>query len=131
MKQKIKEVQTKLMKGLLDLVVLQLLKAEPRHGYQIIVDIRKTFGVYFGPSTIYPLLNTLEEKGYLESEWDLENERPKKVYNLTSEGGNLLDYTETSLNHIFRKLSNIGLNEVLVNNHLDKLLCKTVKHSEA
>ncbi|MEA2090520.1 MAG: PadR family transcriptional regulator [Thermoproteota archaeon] len=128
MNQKIKEVRTKLMKGLLDLVVLQLLKAEPRHGYRIITDIRKTFGVYFGPSTIYPLLNVLEEKGYVKSRWDLENERPKKVYNLTAEGRNLLGCTETSLNNICRKLGNIGLNEIFVNNHLHRPLCKTIKN---
>ena len=51
-----KEVQVKLMKGLLDLIVLQFLSSQPMHGYQIITKIRKSFGVYFGPSTIYPLL---------------------------------------------------------------------------
>src|SRR3990170_3133113 len=49
-----KEIQTKLMKGLLDLIVLQFLEMQPMHGYQIIAKIRKSFGVYFGPSTVYP-----------------------------------------------------------------------------
>jgi len=104
-----KEVQVKLMKGLLDLIVLQFLSAQPMHGYQIITKIRKTFGVYFGPSTIYPLLNTLEKKGYVKSEWNMNNERPRKVYKLTSEGQNLLNFTEDSLNLICRK---IGTNVV-------------------
>ena len=59
-----KEVSTKLMKGLLDLIILQFLSTEPMHGYQVITKIRKNYGVYFGPSTIYPLLGTLEKKGY-------------------------------------------------------------------
>ena len=46
-----KEVQVKLMKGLLDLIILQFLSTQPMHGYQIITRIRKSFGVYFGPST--------------------------------------------------------------------------------
>jgi DNA-binding PadR family transcriptional regulator len=50
------------MKGLLDLIVLQFLSSQPMHGYQVITIIRKTFGVYFGSSTIYPLLNNLEKK---------------------------------------------------------------------
>ena len=50
-----REVQAKLMRYLLDLVVLQLLKTQPMHGYQLITRIRKSFGVYFGRSTIYPL----------------------------------------------------------------------------
>jgi PadR family transcriptional regulator PadR len=100
-----KEVQVKLMKGLLDLIVLQFLSSQPMHGYQVITKIRKTFGVYFGPSTIYPLLNGLEKKGYVKSEWNMDNERPRKVYKLTSNGQNLLNFTEDSLNFICRKIS--------------------------
>jgi PadR family transcriptional regulator PadR len=74
-----KEVQVKLMKGLLDLIILQFLSIEPMHGYQIITKIRKSFGVYFGPSTIYPLLGTLEEKGYVSSEWNMTSERPRSI----------------------------------------------------
>lgn len=99
-----KEVQVKLMKGLLDLIVLQFLNKQPMHGYKVITRIRKSFGVYFGPSTIYPLLNTLEKKGYVKSEWDMQNDRPRKVYNLTTEGRNLLNFTEDSLNFICRKI---------------------------
>jgi PadR family transcriptional regulator PadR len=104
-----KEVQAKLMKGLLDLIVLQFLNGTPMHGYQIITKIRRTFGVYFGPSTIYPLLGTLEKKGYVKSEWNMNNERPRKVYMLTTEGQNLLNFTEDSLNFICKKLSTPGL----------------------
>ncbi len=100
-----KEVQVKLMKGLLDLIILQFLNTEPMHGYQIITKIRKSFGVYFGPSTIYPLLCTLEEKGYVNSEWNMNSERPRKVYKLTSEGQCMLSFTEDSLNLICRKIS--------------------------
>lgn len=104
-----KEVQVKLMKGLLDLIVLQFLSSQPMHGYQIITKIRKTFGVYFGPSTIYPLLGTLEKKGYVKSEWNMSNERPRKVYKLTNEGQSLLNFTEDSLNLICRKIGTSGV----------------------
>ncbi|MCL4430296.1 MAG: PadR family transcriptional regulator [Chloroflexi bacterium] len=100
-----KEVSTKLMKGLLDLIILQFLSTEPMHGYQVITKIRKTFGVYFGPSTIYPLLGTLEKKGYVDSHWDMNFERPRKVYSLTNDGQNMLNYTEDSLSLICRKIA--------------------------
>jgi len=100
-----KEVQTKLMKGLLDLIVLQFLSSQPMHGYQVITKIRKSFGVYFGPSTIYPLLGTLEKKGYVSSLWNMESERPRKIYELTNEGQSLLNFTEDSLNFICRRIS--------------------------
>jgi len=102
-----KKVQIKLTKGLLDLIVLQLLDNEPMHGYKIITRIRRNFGVYFGPSTIYPLLNTLEKKGYVKSEWDMQNDRPRKVFKLTTDGRTLLNFTEDSLIFICRK---IGIN---------------------
>ena len=101
----------KLMRGLLDLVVLQFLRAHPMHGYQIITSLRKQFGVYFGPSTIYPLLSVMEENGYIKSHWDLENERPRKVYDITPQGSELLGCTEDSLSHIYRKLA-IGTGKI-------------------
>ena len=115
MSRKLREVQIKLMRGLLDLVILQFLKVEHMHGYSIITSIRRNFGVYFSPSTIYPLLGVLEEIGYIKSQWDLTNDRPRKVYSLTPEGDNLLNGTEESLNHICRRLTSIGLNRIPLN----------------
>ncbi len=100
-----KEVQTKLTKGLLDTIILEYLQQESMHGYQLITKIRKGFGVYFGPSTIYPLLGLLEKKGYVESEWNMDCERPKKVYKLTKHGENVLDFAENALIMIKQKLA--------------------------
>ncbi len=100
-----KEVSTKLTKGLLDMIILQFLNNEPMHGYQIISKIRKNFGIYFGPSTIYPLLGTLEKKGYVDSHWNMNFDRPRKVYSLTSNGQSILNFTEESLNLICHKLA--------------------------
>jgi DNA-binding PadR family transcriptional regulator len=122
MKPKMRKVQIKLMRGLLDLVILQYLKAKPMHGYHVITSIRKNFGVYFGPSTIYPLLNTMEEKGCIKSQWDLGNERPRKVYSLTPEGNSILNGTEESLNHICTKLMGIGLNRLNINGNNNRVL---------
>jgi len=105
----IDKMQVKLMKGLLDLVVLSLLNAKRMHGYKIITTIRRTFGVYFGPSTIYPLLNVLEKKGCVKSVWDLNVGRPRKIYELTAKGKNLLRLLEDSLNLICRKIGTTGV----------------------
>ena len=100
-----KETQVKLTKGLLDMIVLQMLKSSPMHGYQIITTIRKHFGVYFGPSTVYPMLGTLEKKGYIASKWNMDSERPRKVYSLTTDGESMLAFTEGSLNLICRTMT--------------------------
>jgi PadR family transcriptional regulator, regulatory protein PadR len=109
-----KEVQVKLAKGLLDLIILQFLNSQPMHGYEIITKIRKNFGVYFGPSTVYPLLATLEKKDYISSQWDMNNERPRKVYSLTNEGKSMLNFTENSLNLICQKMGSPAANSVEV-----------------
>jgi PadR family transcriptional regulator PadR len=100
-----KEIQTKLTKGLLDMIILQYLDQEPMHGYQLITKIRKGFGVYFGPSTVYPLLGSLEKKGYVKSTWNMDTERPRKVYVLTNEGQTVLNFTEGSLNIICKNIT--------------------------
>jgi DNA-binding PadR family transcriptional regulator len=107
-----KETQTKLTKGLLDMIILRYLDKESMHGYQLITKIRKNYGVYFGPSTIYPLLSLLEKKGYVKSAWNMTAERPRKIYGLTKEGKNVLSFTENSFNFICKNLStdnNIGM----------------------
>jgi DNA-binding PadR family transcriptional regulator len=120
-----KEVQDKLTKGLLDMIVLQFLNGQPMHGYEIITKIRKSFGVYLGPSTVYPLLNALEKKGYVTSEWNIEGERPRKVYKLTNEGQNLLNFTENSLNLICKIIGTDAASKI---DAKTKELCITTAH---
>jgi PadR family transcriptional regulator PadR len=102
-----KEIQTKLAKGLLDMIALQLIDQQPMHGYQVITRIRKTFGIYFGPSTVYPLLANLEKKGYLKSEWNMDSEKPRKVFTITTVGQTMLKFTENSLGMICRTLQSV------------------------
>ena len=114
--QTIRKAETKLVRGLLDLVVLGLLKEESKHGYGIITSIRRNFGVYFGPSTVYPLLTELEKAGDIKSEWDLTHDRPRKVYSLTPEGHSLLNGVEESLYQICNRLNEFGMNRLRFNN---------------
>ncbi len=95
-----KNVQTKLTKGLLDIIILQLIDTHPMHGYELMVKIRRYYGVKFGASTIYPVLASMEKKKYIEFSWETNGERPKKVYELTNEGKSILNYTTGSLKSI-------------------------------
>ena len=108
----LKKVEKQFTKGLLDIVILSLLRSESMHGYKMISSIRRSFGVYFGPSTIYPLLGTLEKKGYIKSQWNLNNDRPRKVYSLTPEGSNILTGAEQSFNSICSRLSRMGMSKI-------------------
>ena len=105
----IKKVDKQLTKGLLDLIVLGMLKNNSIHGYGIISGIRKNFGIYFGPSTIYPFLKNLEEKGYIKSNWDMNHDRPRKVFSITPQGTDLLVGTEQSFRTICIQLKSMGI----------------------
>jgi PadR family transcriptional regulator PadR len=113
--QTIRKAEIKLVRGLLDLVVLGLLKEKNLHGYGIITSIRKNFGVYFGPSTVYPLLADMEKKGTIQSEWDMTHDRPRKVYTLTTDGQSLLVGAEESLYQICNRLNEFGMNRLHFN----------------
>jgi len=99
------EVVVKMLKGMLEVIILQMLDAEPIHGYGIISRIRKKFGVYFGPSTIYPMLTRMEKQGYVKSQWSMDNERPRKVYAITDSGRALLVESCTGLQIIIKPLA--------------------------
>jgi DNA-binding PadR family transcriptional regulator len=69
---------------------LKTLKENPTYGYNIIGLIRRRFGVYFGASTIYPALASMEKRGLVISRWVAEGKRPHKLYTLTSKGERML-----------------------------------------
>jgi DNA-binding PadR family transcriptional regulator len=107
--QELRKVDKQLTRGLLDIIVLELLRSEAMHGYKIITAIRRNFGAYFGPSTIYPFLSELQDKGYITSQWDTKHERPRKVYTITSEGKNMLTGIEQSFSTIVSRISRMGM----------------------
>jgi DNA-binding PadR family transcriptional regulator len=103
-----KQLQAQIIKGLRYFIVLQLLNIQPMHGYKIITVIRKKFGIYLGPSSVYPLLKDLEDWEYVESTWETEDYHPKRVYTLTPQGENLLNYMEHSVGHILMGMGIAG-----------------------
>jgi len=87
----------KMLRGMLELYILMLMDENPRHGYGIISTIKRDLGVYFGPSTVYPLLQKIEEKEYAVGEWIMTGDRPKKVYTLTPKGKARLKVSQADL----------------------------------
>ena len=101
-----KEVHKKLTKSLLDVVVLKSLNHENMHGYQLITKIQKSFALNVGPSTVYPLLGSMEKKGYIKGNFVKVSKKYRKMFALTNEGKNVLNFTENSLNMMFRNIEN-------------------------
>ena len=76
------------LKGHLDLMVLAIVAAGPRHGYAVIEALRLRSGGLFDlpEGTVYPVLHRLESQGLLKSSWDRSLGRPRRVYRLTRAG---------------------------------------------
>ena len=78
-----------LLQGTLDLIVLQLLRAEPTNGYELAQRIqaisRDVLSVNAG--SLYPALYRLEAKDLIRAEWEeSKTGRKVKVYSLTASG---------------------------------------------
>jgi len=83
-----------MLQGTLDLIVLQLLNAEPTNGYDLALRIqtisRDALNVNAG--SLYPALYRLERRGLIKAHWtQTENGRKAKVYSVTSSGKKYLD----------------------------------------
>jgi PadR family transcriptional regulator PadR len=80
-------------KGSAELLVLSLLEAQPRHGYDIskLIEIRSGGAVTFHVTSLYPLLHRLESQGWIEGKWvEKADQRRRRYYRLTSEGRRVL-----------------------------------------
>lgn len=80
---------TSFLAGTLDLIVLQLLQAEPTNGYDLTLRIQaishEVLNVNAG--SLYPALYRLEQRGLLKAAWDRsESGRRTKVYSVTAAG---------------------------------------------
>ncbi len=82
-----------LKKGSAELLILALLEARPRHGYEIskMIDERSAGRVRFKVASLYPLLYRLEERGWIAGRWvEKPGERRRRFYRLTAEGRRML-----------------------------------------
>ena len=78
-----------LLQGTLDLLVLKTLSWGPAHGYSVARWIQQLTDdvLQVGEGSLYPALHRLEERGWVESEWQRsENNRKAKFYKLTAAG---------------------------------------------
>jgi len=89
------------------LLVLSLLREQPRHGYEIIKEIQELAGGEYSPSpgVIYPTLTLLEETGLAVA---LEVQGGKKQYRTTAEGDAQVEAQRESLERIRARLGAAG-----------------------
>jgi transcriptional regulator len=80
---------TDVLQGTLDMLILKTLSLEPMHGWGLTQRIQELShaALNVGQGSIYPALVRLEQRGWIDTEWDLtENNRRAKYYALTRAG---------------------------------------------
>jgi transcriptional regulator len=76
-----------------ELLILSLVEARPRHGYEIskLIEQRSGGTVRFYVASLYPLLYRLEKRGWIQGRWvEKSGQRRRRYYRLTSEGQKVL-----------------------------------------
>ena len=89
----IKGLDRELKKGSAELIILAILQARPRHGYEIgkLIEMRSRGELKFHAASLYPLLYRLEERGWLLGKWiEKAGQRRRRFYTLTPEGRRVL-----------------------------------------
>jgi PadR family transcriptional regulator, regulatory protein PadR len=78
-----------LKKGTTPMLILSLLEAEARHGYELskLIEARSRGVVRIHAASLYPLLYRLEKEGWIEGRWvERAGQRRRRFYHLTDEG---------------------------------------------
>lgn len=82
-----------LKRGAAELMILAILDAQPRHGYDLskLIEARSGGRLRFHIDSLYPLLYRLEEREWIKGTWvEKANERRRRVYKLTPAGKRVL-----------------------------------------
>jgi len=80
-------------KGSAELLLLSLLEAVPRHGYEIgkLIEQRSQGALTFHAASLYPLLYRLEKRGLIQGRWvEKSGQRRRRYYQLTAKGRKVL-----------------------------------------
>jgi transcriptional regulator len=78
-----------LKRGSAELLILSLLEARSRHGYELsrLIQIRSGGQLAFHIDSLYPLLYRLEERGWIKGVWvEKSGERRRRFYSVTPAG---------------------------------------------
>jgi transcriptional regulator len=82
-----------LKKGSAEFVVLSLVEAEPRHGYELqkLIETRSRGVLNFHVASLYPLLYRMEDRGWIAGRWvEKAGERRRRYYRITAQGRTVL-----------------------------------------
>ncbi len=93
---------SELRRGTVVLGVLSLLR-DRQYGYSLTQRLAE-LGLEVDQSTLYPLLRRLEKQNLLDSDWALEEARPRRYYVLSAQGRRMLEQLTQEWDAIVRAM---------------------------
>jgi transcriptional regulator len=93
-----------LFPGALELMVLQLLRREPLHGYALVQAIKRSSGdlLQVEEGSLYPALQRMLKQGWVKARWTLSaTGRRVRVYDITAAGQTHLKHERERLDQMF------------------------------
>jgi len=96
-------------KGYIRIAVLILLNKKPHHGYEMMKAVDERTSGFWKPTAggIYPILQDLENSGYIKGEWDQGTKRKRKVYHITNTGKKVLERTLEKESQLANTMTNL------------------------
>ena len=100
--------QTQLRKGLLDIVVLNLLEQGPWHGYEMVQTLKQINGLKVREGNIYPILARLQTDGLVTSSAEPSRDGPpRKSFKLSRSGQKVLAEMNTHWDQIIESIERV------------------------
>jgi DNA-binding PadR family transcriptional regulator len=104
-KEMLEPYRNELRRGLIILAVLSQLD-ESQYGYSLIKQLEEK-GFEVDQGTLYPLLRRLEDRGLLESDWVVDDSRPRKYYRINKTGEAILAELKTEWDAMVKVLEGV------------------------
>ncbi len=103
----IETISLEMRRGVIVLAVLNLLQKE-QYGYSVLRLLAEN-GLDVDQGTLYPLLRRLESQGLLESNWRVEEARPRRYYTISPLGRQTLPQLQKEWDAIVSAVQNISM----------------------
>lgn len=100
-----------LKKGSAEFLILAVLEAEPRHGYEIskLIEQRSKGVLTFHVASLYPLLYRMEKRGWIAGRWvEKTGQRRRRYYRLLTPGIEILETQRNSWKEFARAIGQVA-----------------------
>jgi PadR family transcriptional regulator PadR len=98
MMESVEKLKQEMRRGIMVLAAMSRMR-QFQYGYALLKGLNDA-NFEIGQDTLYPLLRRLEEQGLLDSEWRMDDPRPRRYYRLNPKGLEVYEHLKTAWSEI-------------------------------